>query len=231
MTAAVAGTGRKPGPPAHDDLVDQRFTGVQPKTSGSRGKLCLCAVKDACIKRIVGNGRPLGHGSGSRCDHRRDSAAPSGRVGGALRSRQPVPFPRVRPSPARGRPERLHGLDRRMRGLRCDGVLLQLRAEGRAQPPTLTHPPGTPRHRHPDREHRPPPKQARQTRTPDTCRVRGTAKRRSRGLTNTAPNNNTLGRFLPRPPEPADTSGRSRPRSLAMVRCVFVFAELNAATP
>lgn len=176
MTVAVAGTGRKPGPPARDDLVDKRFTGVQPKCSGSRGKLCLCAVKDACIKRIVGNGRALGHGTGSRCDHQRDSAAPSGRVGGALRSRQPVPFPRVRPSPARGRPERLHGLDRRMRGLRCDGVLLQFRAEGRAQPPTLTHPPGTPRHRHPDREHRPPPKQARQTRTPDTCRVRGTAK-------------------------------------------------------
>jgi transposase InsO family protein len=57
------GTGRRPGPPVHDDLVRRGFTAAAPNElwltditehPTAEGKLYLCAVKDACSKRIVG---------------------------------------------------------------------------------------------------------------------------------------------------------------------------------
>jgi transposase InsO family protein len=57
------GLNRKPGPPVHDDLVLRDFTAEQPnqlwltditEDPTAEGKLYLCAVKDACSKRIVG---------------------------------------------------------------------------------------------------------------------------------------------------------------------------------
>jgi transposase InsO family protein len=57
------GLHRKPGPPVHDDLVERQFTAPEPNLlwltditehPTSEGKLYLCAVKDACSKRIVG---------------------------------------------------------------------------------------------------------------------------------------------------------------------------------
>ncbi len=57
------GPGRKPGPPVHDDLVLREFTAPEPNRlwltditehPTAEGKLYLCAVKDACSKRIVG---------------------------------------------------------------------------------------------------------------------------------------------------------------------------------
>ena len=57
------GTGRKPGPPAHDDLVERQFTAERANLlwltditehPTAEGKLYLCAVKDACTNRIVG---------------------------------------------------------------------------------------------------------------------------------------------------------------------------------
>jgi putative transposase len=57
------GMHRKPGPPVHDDLVLRDFTAAQPNRlwltditehPTAEGKLYLCAVKDACSKRIVG---------------------------------------------------------------------------------------------------------------------------------------------------------------------------------
>ena len=54
---------RRPGPPVHDDLVGREFTAVAPNMlwftditehPTREGKLYLCAVKDACSKRIVG---------------------------------------------------------------------------------------------------------------------------------------------------------------------------------
>ena len=57
------GRSRKPGPPVHDDLVRREFTAPAPdrlwltdisEHPTSEGKLYLCAVKDACSKRIVG---------------------------------------------------------------------------------------------------------------------------------------------------------------------------------
>jgi transposase InsO family protein len=57
------GLSRKPGPPVHDDLVLREFTAPAPNVlwltdisehPTAEGKLYLCAVKDACSKRIVG---------------------------------------------------------------------------------------------------------------------------------------------------------------------------------
>ncbi len=57
------GLSRKPGPPVHDDLVLRDFTAEHPNQlwltditehPTAEGKLYLCAVKDACSKRIVG---------------------------------------------------------------------------------------------------------------------------------------------------------------------------------
>ncbi len=57
------GRHRRPGPPVHDDLVRREFTAAAPNQlwltditehPTGEGKLYLCAVKDACSKRIVG---------------------------------------------------------------------------------------------------------------------------------------------------------------------------------
>jgi transposase InsO family protein len=57
------GLNRKPGPPVHDDLVARVFSAAEPNVlwltditehPTAEGKLYLCAVKDACSKRIVG---------------------------------------------------------------------------------------------------------------------------------------------------------------------------------
>jgi putative transposase len=61
--AKKRGLGRKAGPPVHDDLVDREFTAPAPNVvwltditehPTGEGKLYLCAIKDACSKRIVG---------------------------------------------------------------------------------------------------------------------------------------------------------------------------------
>jgi transposase InsO family protein len=57
------GLTRRPGPPVHDDLVQREFAAAGPNQlwltditehPTAEGKLYLCAVKDACSKRIVG---------------------------------------------------------------------------------------------------------------------------------------------------------------------------------
>jgi transposase InsO family protein len=61
--ARKRGRHRRPGPPVHDDLVQREFTAPAPNRLWltdisehpiAEGKLYLCAVKDACSKRIVG---------------------------------------------------------------------------------------------------------------------------------------------------------------------------------
>ncbi|MCS3790033.1 hypothetical protein HNP11_004234 [Tsukamurella ocularis] len=56
-------SGKKPGPPVHDDLVERDFTAGYPNQLWltditehwtDEGKLYLCAIKDACSGRIVG---------------------------------------------------------------------------------------------------------------------------------------------------------------------------------
>jgi len=55
--------GKRPGPPAHDDLVNRDFTAAQPNTlwlsdvtehATSERKVYLCAIKDVYSNRIVG---------------------------------------------------------------------------------------------------------------------------------------------------------------------------------
>jgi len=57
------GTGKKAGPPVHDDLLERDFTATAPNETWltditehhtSEGKLYLCAVKDVFSNRIVG---------------------------------------------------------------------------------------------------------------------------------------------------------------------------------
>ena len=57
------GLNRKPGPPVHDDLIERDFAAAAPNElwltditehPTAEGKLYLCAVKDACSRRIVG---------------------------------------------------------------------------------------------------------------------------------------------------------------------------------
>jgi transposase InsO family protein len=61
--ARKRGLSRRPGPPVHDDLVQQEFTAQRPdqlwltdltEHPTTQGKLYLCAIKDACSNRIVG---------------------------------------------------------------------------------------------------------------------------------------------------------------------------------
>jgi putative transposase len=61
--ARKRGRQRRPGPPVHYDLVRREFTAQRPNElwltditehPTAEGKLYLCAVKDACSKRIVG---------------------------------------------------------------------------------------------------------------------------------------------------------------------------------
>lgn len=61
--AKKKGKNRKPGPPAHDDLVKRDFTADEPNRlwltditehKTSEGKLYLCAIKDVFSNRIVG---------------------------------------------------------------------------------------------------------------------------------------------------------------------------------
>ena len=61
--ARKRGLHRQPGPPVHDDFVRREFSAGRPNElwltditehPTGEGKLYLCAVKDACSKRIVG---------------------------------------------------------------------------------------------------------------------------------------------------------------------------------
>ena len=61
--ARKRGLARKPGPPVHDDLVERTFTAAEldrlwltdiTEHPTAEGKLYLCAIKDACSRRIVG---------------------------------------------------------------------------------------------------------------------------------------------------------------------------------
>ncbi len=76
------GTGRRPGPPVHDDLVRRKFTAQAPNQlwltdisehPTAEGKLYLCAVKDACsnphrrvLPRCSDDRRPRGQGPAQR---------------------------------------------------------------------------------------------------------------------------------------------------------------------
>lgn len=119
--AKKRGLSRKPGPPVHDDLVERLFTADTPNRlwltditehPTGEGKLYLCAVKEG---RLHQPDRRLLHG---RAD---DLTAGRGRPHQRRR-----PAPTLRPGPARGRPARVDGPGRGLRGQRGDGVFFSL---------------------------------------------------------------------------------------------------------
>ena len=156
-----ARSGKKPGPPVHDDLVNRDFSAEAPNElwlgditehRTREGKLYVCAIKDVFSNRIVGYSIDDRMKSRHRRQRHRECRGPTWR-----RGRMPVPFgPWIAISfpeaPAGAQPAphgRLDGPGRSRRGQRGDGELLQPAAEERAQPAGLGHPRGA-AHRHRD---------------------------------------------------------------------------------
>jgi hypothetical protein len=205
------GMHRKPGPPVHDDLVLRDFTAAQPNRlwltditehPTAEGKLYLCAVKDACSKRIVGYSIDDRMTSDLAVNALRNALALRGTVNTIVHSDRgsPVPLPRLRPRPPRRAAPRLDGPGRCLRGQRRHGVVLQPAAEERPQPTALDLPRATaPCRRRLDREDLSLPPAPRRPRPHDPYRVRDTDPGRSRGLT--AP----IRQSQPNPGQPPDT--------------------------
>jgi transposase InsO family protein len=89
------GLNRKPGPPVHDDLVLRDFTADRPNElwltditehPTAEGKLYLCAIKDACSKRIVGYSIGSRMTSELAVDALHNALALRGPVGGIVHS-------------------------------------------------------------------------------------------------------------------------------------------------
>lgn len=87
------GKGTRPGPPAHDDLLQRVFTASEPNQvwvtditehRTGEGKLYLCTIKDLCGNRIVGYSR------GSRMKASLAVAALNNAVTNRVRTGQPV---------------------------------------------------------------------------------------------------------------------------------------------
>ncbi|GAA1841045.1 hypothetical protein GCM10009836_20480 [Pseudonocardia ailaonensis] len=144
--ARKRGTQRRPGPPVHDDLVGREFTAQAPNLlwftditehPTGEGKLYLCAVKDACSKRIVGysiDARNDLTARRGRAAQRHHPPRPGLNGDRALRQRQPVPITHLPAGSPRSAAPRVHGPRRKTRGQRRHGVVLQPAAEERAQP-------------------------------------------------------------------------------------------------
>jgi hypothetical protein len=126
--AEKRGLTRKAGPPVHDDLVDRVFTAPAPNVlwltditehRTAEGKLFLCAVKDACSKRIVGYSIDSRMTSELAVTALRNALALRGSVATVvLRPRQPAPLPRLR---AHAAPYAAPRLDAPGRGVRGQG--------------------------------------------------------------------------------------------------------------
>ena len=129
LHAKKRGLNRKAGPPVHDDRVRRAFTApdldklwltdITEHPTGA-GTLSLCAVKDACSRRIVGYSlgdrmrSPLAVAALRMAVHRRN---PTGTVVHSDR-----------------------GAGRRVRGPCGDGIVLRAPAEERPEPETLGDP-------------------------------------------------------------------------------------------
>jgi transposase InsO family protein len=93
--ARKRGPSRRPGPPVHDDLVRREFRAAAPNQlwltditehPTAEGKLYLCAVKDACSKRIVGYSIAERMTSGLAVNALRNAVALRGPVGVVVHS-------------------------------------------------------------------------------------------------------------------------------------------------
>jgi putative transposase len=109
----------------HDDLVRREFTAPAPNRlwltditehPTAEGKLYLCAVKDACSKRIVGYSIDERMTSELAVNALRNAVARRGPADAIMHSdRQPIPLPRLPARPARHRAARLDGSRRYLR--------------------------------------------------------------------------------------------------------------------
>jgi hypothetical protein len=188
------GRHRQPGPPVHDDLVRREFTAPAPNRlwltdisehPTAEGKLYLCAVKDACSKRIVGYSIDERMTAELAVIALRNAVALRGPADATVHSDRGSQFR----SHAYQRALREAGLrgsmgpGRDLRRQRRHGVVLQSAAEERPQPPTLDHTPGPAAGDHRmDREDLPPSPTPRHPRPAHAHRVRDTSAGRSRGL-------------------------------------------------
>jgi putative transposase len=144
-------SGRKPGPPGHDDLVDRDFTTAAPNLlwltditehPTGEGKLYLCAIKDCYGNRIVGYSMADRMTSELAVAALRNAVAlrtPAGTVVVHSDRGSPVPVPQVRRRAHLRWPGRLDGPGRRMRGQLGHGVVLLAAAEERPEPSTVGH--------------------------------------------------------------------------------------------
>src|SRR3954469_5328059 len=134
--ARKRGLSRKPGPPVHDDLVLREFSAPAPNMlwltditehPTAEGKLYLCAVKDACSKRIVGYSIDARMTSELAVNALRNALALRGPGDAIVHSDRGSQFRSQ--AYVRGAPERpaarLHGPGGCLRGQRRHGVVLQ----------------------------------------------------------------------------------------------------------
>jgi len=166
------GSGRKPGPPVHDDLLrvvdpsgrpGRDFTAARPDEKWltdisehptGEGKLYLCAVKDCYSGRIVGLLDRLANEVFPRRlrDPQRHQPPLARRHDPAFRQGQPVPIQEGRAAAEEQRSARVDGPSRSMRGQRRHGVVLRPVTKECPEHQTVAHPRGTPpRDRHLDR--------------------------------------------------------------------------------
>ncbi|MCW2608853.1 MAG: Integrase catalytic region [Cryptosporangiaceae bacterium] len=124
MHSRERGTGRRPGPPVHDDLVtggvgadapNQLWLTDLTEHPTAEGKLYLCAVKDACSKRIVGYSMDARRTSRPAVDALRHPVAPRRPVDTVVhsdRGSQVRPTPTSTPCAATGSAARWAGSGR-----------------------------------------------------------------------------------------------------------------------
>jgi len=177
------GSGKRPGPAVHDDLVQRQFSAAEPdrvwltditEHATSQGKIYCCAIKDVFSNRIV-------------CyalDERMTAQLAVSALRAAIARRRPALCGSLRPriaisssklpgGPHSCRSERLDGSSGLSRGQRRDGVLLQPAPEERPQqaPLDLTRR-AAQRHRVLDRTHLQPSTPTTLPRPAHTCRIR-----------------------------------------------------------
>ncbi len=173
-----------------DDLVQREFTAVAPNRlwltditehPTAEGKLYLCAVKDACSKRIVGYSIDDRMTSELAVNALRNAVALRGSVEAIVHSDRGSQF-RSHAYVRALRDARLLGSMGRV-GACADNAAMESFFSLLQKPPAVANPGRTPPgDRRLDREDLPPPPAPRRPRTDDPHRVRDTDPDRSRGL-------------------------------------------------
>lgn len=131
------GRSRRPGPPVHDDLVGRESTAAAPNLlwftditghPTAKGKLYLCAVKDARSKRIAGYSTDTRMTSRLVIDAEQGHLPARAQQGRhrASRPRQPISIARLPAGSSPGAAAGVDGSGRDLRGQRGDGLVFSL---------------------------------------------------------------------------------------------------------